>query len=195
MSDFFPAGIIVPFAGKSSNVPNGWLLCDGRPFKKTDYPNLFDAIGTNWGGDATPNFFLPDLQGKFLRGVSYLSNSDPEKNKREPSRPDLGTNNAGNSGNEVGSFQNFALQVHKHNDLGHTHPATTDGATRNGEWCDSGDSALVCGDEIHNASVTVNNSSAVISDPVSSSTPNIPPVITSVETRPVNVYVNYIIKY
>lgn len=147
MADNTPVGVIAPFAGKKEKIPRGWLLCDGSAVSKDDYSELFEVIGAGWGGDANPNFNLPDLRGKFLRGVSYDSTADPEKGARLASRPDLGTGNTGNSGNEVGSLQWDALQIHKHNDLGHTHSGSTNAATRNQERVDNDDNqgAVVCG--------------------------------------------------
>ena len=197
MSDFIPAGAIMPFAGKKEKIPQGWLLCDGSPVSKDRYRNLFEAIGAGWGGDATPNFYVPDLRGKFLRGVSYDSAFDPDKRTRLAARPDLGTGNTGNSGNEVGSLQYDALQVHKHNDVGHTHTGATNAATKNQERVDNDDKreAVVCGDEFTNAYVSIDNSTANITDPVSSGTAGISAVRLADETRPVNAYVNFIIKY
>jgi microcystin-dependent protein len=192
-----PVGIIVPFAGKKEKIPQGWLLCNGDPVSKDKYPQLFEAIGANWGGDANPNFYLPDLRGKFLRGVSYDSSFDSDKKIRLAARPDLGTINTGNSGNEVGSLQLDAIQIHKHNDLGHTHSASTNAATKNQERVDNDDDqrAVVCGDEFQSAYVSIDSSNANISDPVSSSTAGISAIRLADETRPVNAYVNYIIKY
>ena len=31
----------------------GWIECDGRTVSAQDYPDLFDAIGTTYGGTAT----------------------------------------------------------------------------------------------------------------------------------------------
>lgn len=60
--DKFPAGVIVPFAG--TVIPAGWLLCDGSAISRTDYADLFDAIGTTYGdGDGSSTFNLPSLQG------------------------------------------------------------------------------------------------------------------------------------
>jgi microcystin-dependent protein len=42
-------------------TPIGWLLCEGQKLPKDQYPELFDLIGTTYGGDAT-NFALPDLR-------------------------------------------------------------------------------------------------------------------------------------
>ena len=68
-----PPGTINAFGG--TNVPGGWLLCDGRAISSAQYPKLYAAISTNWGfgiqGSST-NFNLPDLRGQFLRGADSL---------------------------------------------------------------------------------------------------------------------------
>lgn len=49
--------------------PEGWLVCDGAAISRTDYADLFAAIGTLWGhGDQVSTFNLPDLRGEFVRG-------------------------------------------------------------------------------------------------------------------------------
>lgn len=51
-------------------VPAGWLECNGSPVSRTTYGNLFDAIGTLYGGgDGSTTFELPDLRGEFVRGL------------------------------------------------------------------------------------------------------------------------------
>lgn len=45
----------------SAAVPNH-LLCDGSAIGRTDFPQLFAAIGTEWGaGDGSTTFNLPQL--------------------------------------------------------------------------------------------------------------------------------------
>lgn len=57
------AGFISAFAG--STAPSGWLVCDGSAISRTDYADLFTAIGTTYGtGDGSTTFNLPDLSGK-----------------------------------------------------------------------------------------------------------------------------------
>jgi microcystin-dependent protein len=49
--------------------PEGWLVCDGSAVSRTDYADLYAAIGTVWGdGDQIATFNLPDLRGEFIRG-------------------------------------------------------------------------------------------------------------------------------
>ena len=56
-------GEIKMWAGNTA--PTGWLVCDGSAISRTDYPLLFDAIGTLWGtGDGSTTFNLPNLKGK-----------------------------------------------------------------------------------------------------------------------------------
>ena len=63
-----PSGAVIPFAG--STAPEGYLLCDGREVSRTDYPYLFNAIGTTYGeGDGNTTFNLPNLQDKFIEGA------------------------------------------------------------------------------------------------------------------------------
>ena len=64
-----PAGVIIPFAGAS--VPTGYLLCNGAAVSRTDYANLFAAIGTLYGaGDGSTTFNLPDARDRVLQGAS-----------------------------------------------------------------------------------------------------------------------------
>lgn len=64
-----PAGIVMPFAG--STAPQGYLLCDGSAVSRTDYADLFTAIGTTYGsGDGSTTFNVPDLSGRVVLGVS-----------------------------------------------------------------------------------------------------------------------------
>lgn len=67
-SAYVPAGTIVAFAG--TNIPDGWLPCNGGLVNRLLYPALFSAISTAWGaGDGTTNFNLPDLRGRGPVGV------------------------------------------------------------------------------------------------------------------------------
>lgn len=101
----FP-GMIAPFAGPEDKIPAGWLLCDGRDVSRSEYLNLYNAIGSSWGnGDGSTTFNLPDLRGMFLRGVSGESGID----KDAESRTRL-TENGGNVGNNVGSYQGDAIR-------------------------------------------------------------------------------------
>ena len=61
-----PAGTIVQSA--AINVPDGWFYCDGSARNKTEYVDLFVAIGVAYGGTEF-TFNLPDMQGRVGVGV------------------------------------------------------------------------------------------------------------------------------
>ena len=63
-----PVGSIMPFAS-AANAPSGWLLCNGQTVPTATYPQLYSAIGSAYGGDAT-NFKVPDLINKALYGAA-----------------------------------------------------------------------------------------------------------------------------
>lgn len=67
VSGEMPAGTVVAYAG--GVVPAGWLPCDGSTVTPTLYPALFDAIGSQYGGDGITTFTLPDLRGRTLVGA------------------------------------------------------------------------------------------------------------------------------
>lgn len=162
-------GTIVAFGGLKTKIPDGWALCDGSLQKTNDrkYSDLYKVIGTAWGGRTSGYFALPDLRGQFLRGVSEDINTDPEKEGRLASRPDLiaASNTdgiSGNSGNSVGSKQEDMVIKHAH-DIG--------GLDAIGKGCNSTLSG--CG-------------------PANAQHPTAP--YGGSETRPKNAYVYYIIK-
>lgn len=71
-----PAGAIMAWAGAAA--PSGWQLCDGTLLRRLDFPDLFAAIGTQYGeGDGVETFAAPNLQGVFVlaAGGGYALNS------------------------------------------------------------------------------------------------------------------------
>lgn len=60
-----PPGTVTAFAGKTA--PNGWLLCDGQSYSISTYRDLYNAIGTTYGGYGQ-SFQVPDLRGRFPVG-------------------------------------------------------------------------------------------------------------------------------
>ncbi|WP_341363462.1 phage tail protein [Thalassospira sp. SN3W] len=60
--------------------PEGWLVCDGSAVSRTDYADLYAAIGTVWGdGDQIATFNLPDLRGEFIRGFDAGRGVDADR--------------------------------------------------------------------------------------------------------------------
>lgn len=67
-------GQVITFAGKTA--PSGTLVCDGRELLRTDYPRLFAAIGTTYGGNAEGTTFkLPKVD----EDSGVIHTGDPAK--------------------------------------------------------------------------------------------------------------------
>ena len=48
-----------------TTAPDGWHLCDGTEFNRTNEAALFGVIGTNYGsGNGTTTFNIPDFRGR-----------------------------------------------------------------------------------------------------------------------------------
>lgn len=60
-------GQIALFAG--GVVPGGWTLASGQTLPINQFPTLFNAIGTRYGGDGVTTFALPNLQGRTAIGA------------------------------------------------------------------------------------------------------------------------------
>lgn len=71
------AGEIKMWAG--NEIPYGWLLCDGSEVSKTDYPELYGAIGDLWGvPSSSTNFKLPNLTGRVPVGYNSADTDTTE---------------------------------------------------------------------------------------------------------------------
>ncbi len=102
-----PPGTILPYGG--TVAPAGYLLCDGAEKLRTGtYGALFAAIGTSWGSSSGTAFNVPDLRGRFLRGVDGTAGNDPDKAIR------IAVFTGGNTGNNVGSVQLDDVKNHNH---------------------------------------------------------------------------------
>lgn len=97
-----PSGAISAFAGALSTLPAKWLKCDGAAYGVNLYPNLFNTLFYNYGGDGQTVLNVPDFRGYFLRGTSHLTNRDPDAGARHA------LNTGGNIGDAIGSAQVYA---------------------------------------------------------------------------------------
>lgn len=186
VADLTPPGTIVAYGGNPPGAgtvgPDGWFLCDGSAVSRTTYANLFAAIGTAYGSSDSFTFNLPDLRGVFLRGVDFSAGKDPDKAGRGILKA------GGNSGNNVGSLQSCATKVPTNpfvsatESAAHTHNFTlgNNNSPSSIAHADSGAfSAGATGAENQNHTHSIGVGAGTGGDN---------------ETRPVNVYVNYIIK-
>lgn len=191
-ADGVPPGTVVAYAGLVGGQvtpPAGWLLCDGSSIDRTRYALLFKAIGTAHGSDGPETFRLPDYRGRFLRGLDGGAGQDPEA----AARTAIAT--GGNSGAQVGSLQEDSAGPHTH-DAG---TLTASGGAHGHPW--HGFHNVVPGN-----GQTARSNERLPGDPQTEGTdPNTgfhqhtlqgsTATNAGVETRPVNVAVNYIIKH
>ena len=49
-------------------APRGWALCAGQLLSISQNTALFSILGTNYGGNGTSNFGLPDMRGRIPLG-------------------------------------------------------------------------------------------------------------------------------
>ena len=168
-----PIGSIEAYGG--TEAPEGWLICDGRSLNSSEYPDLYAIIGTNFGdgstdgdgGEAEGDFNLPDLRSRFLRGVDSETDRDPDLEKRKDIQ--------GDSQNDVGGIQDDAFQGHWH--LLQYGQNEVHARNETDVWENPG----------------THTATNAVKEPISDGKHGDPRV--SSETRPVNVAVNFIIKY
>lgn len=88
----------------------GWLICDGRTLLRSEYPELFNLIGTKYGSTSSDNFKLPDCRGRVLGAIGNGSG--------------LTARSAGTLvGAETHTLTTGEMPSHSHtvNDPGHSH--------------------------------------------------------------------------
>lgn len=159
-----PIGTITAYGGvvtgndKQKLEQQGWLVCDGEEYLIKDYEDLYCKVGTYFGTGSRPeNFKVPDLRGRFVRGVDSGTGRDPDAADRTVSAT------GGNTGDNVGSLQGDEFKEHSHN-IPFANIAQSQGS-------DGGRRGVYADDY-----------------PVSTS------AVGGKETRPKNIYVNWIIK-
>lgn len=164
-----PAGTVLPFAG--ATAPAGWAICDGTVVSRTEYPELFLAIGEAWGnGNGSTTFHLPDLRGRFLRGADNAAGRDPDAGTR------AAANLGGNTGDNVGSVQDHQFGSHNHGGGVHNHTIPV-------RRLSTGSNSVSAGYETtYPTGGSTNNSATIINTEGGA------------ENRPVNANINYIIK-
>lgn len=218
-SSTFPPGMIMPFAGPVDKVPEGWLLCNGSEVSRTDMAGLFDVIGIAYGGgNQTSTFNLPDFRGMFLRGANN-GRTDIYKD------PDVANRTSIENGEpeDVGSLQTSNFLQHLHaisinantqTDGAHGHHfmlgnsnGSEDGITwmtTGAKWETTSNYANIGGtSEINSISGTAGYSGSHAFKVSSSGSTHKHNFTFSGntanfggnESRPNNIYVNYIIKY
>ncbi len=108
-----PIGSVVMWTNE--DMPSGWLLCDGSIYAQRLYPELFAQVGHSFGAcpkshdyDPAKQFFVPDLRGRFVRGVDSGAGRDPDAGERRDMQCDHDV------GDQVGSVQKDEFAWHTH---------------------------------------------------------------------------------
>ncbi len=106
-----PIGTILPYGGlvdgnaRGELQRQGWLICDGEEYSEEEYPELDNTIGVYYGTPSRPRMFkVPDLRGRFVRGVDAGAGRDP----------DVGARSGGHETTKLGSVQEDELRSHAH---------------------------------------------------------------------------------
>lgn len=182
-----PIGTIVAMANNfgAQSTMTGWLECDGSGVSQSTYADLFAEIGHQWNYLDKPIstlFYLPDLHGAFLRG------RDPS-----PGFPDIEYRDAvtGFNREDTGSLQYSAVFNHDHWIMNSEYPNTGTNTPGAEEYMNRG---WVGGSDISyqlNASATT----ASLGKTSTGRTNDAYQLISDFETRPINNYVTYMIKY
>jgi microcystin-dependent protein len=161
-----PPGSVMAYMG--TTVPTGWLLCDGSAVSRANYPALWAVIGTTSGaGDGSTTFNLPDMRGVFLRGVNGSRHDSFADPDADTQRTSIFS--GGNTGNAVGSYQAGQFAAHSHDQYVTANPGYGTGIRMDYD----GDVPAL---GAYPQGITTGDTGGN-------------------ETRPKNVYVNYIIKH
>jgi hypothetical protein len=65
------SGLISAYS-TNTNIPVGWLLCDGSSYLQSAYTSLYSVIGKSYGG-TDPNFKVPDMRHSTTSTSGYVS--------------------------------------------------------------------------------------------------------------------------
>ena len=105
-----PVGTINMYAGATTDVPTGWLLCDGAAVSRTTYAQLFAVLDTEYGvGDGSGTFNVPNF---------VTSNKFPRAATNDAGR---GTTGGSSTVTLTGAESGTSIHGHGTTDPGHTH--------------------------------------------------------------------------
>ena len=107
-----PAGVVSAFAGTAA--PTGYLLCYGQTINRSQYADLFAAIGTTYGaGDGSTTFVVPDLRGLVIAGLDNMGGTSANRLLGVVGSVD-GDNLGATGGNETHTLTTAEMPAHSH---------------------------------------------------------------------------------
>ena len=150
------------FSNSSSDKGN-WLLCDGRILLKSEYPELFNVISTNYGTTNIQNFKLPDFRGKIFGYIGnghvpgdYIGSETVTLTINEiPTHTHSGTTELAGSHNHTATTSSDGIHTHTSNSVTNLGMVTKNGSGTPGSIDNSG-SEINC--ELDPTPLIINNS-------------------------------------
>ena len=115
------------FIGLTSTAPEYSLYCDGSSYLISDYPNLYNKIGTAYGGDGITSFNVPNMKNFFLLGGNGSLNGVSASNLITGNGLSGANNNYLNFGSAYPQGRNYPILTtvpnhnHTFSDAGHQH--------------------------------------------------------------------------
>lgn len=109
-SDYFtgcPIGGGFIWFGLLDKIPSNCRICNNSTLAISQFAKLHENLGGAWGTDGT-NINIPDLRGRFPRGVDGGAGNDPDRLTR------TGPNPGQNTADAVGSVQGDDYKLHGH---------------------------------------------------------------------------------
>jgi len=166
-----PVGTIVAWGGSAENIPSEYKLCNGASLSRTEYADLFAALGTVHGSDSNSTFNIPDLRNQFIVGAKSGGNNN---------YPSLAVGATGGRADSI-------LPQHNHDitDTGHHHDITAAKQSGGIETHDSGDGPRAVNSNLETSSnttgITIDNvdnnetNATIISNQDTINVSNLPP--------------------
>jgi microcystin-dependent protein len=93
--------------GLPDKIPSNCRICDNSTLAISSFAKLYENLDGAWGESGT-NMNLPDLRGRFPRGVDGGAGNDPDRLTR------TGPNPGQNTADKVGSVQADEFKTHSH---------------------------------------------------------------------------------
>ena len=109
-TDYFtgcPIGGGFIWFGLADKIPSNCRICENQTLAMSDFAKLNTVLGGSWGFSGT-NFNLPDLRGRFPRGVDGGAGRDVDRATR------TNQNSGQSTGDKVGSVQTSGTYMPNH---------------------------------------------------------------------------------